>query len=46
VQELAANYPGFRIIYRDSMGNWDELCHDGALFTGFAPARDMDPSRG
>lgn len=43
VAELAVNYPGYRIIYRDSMGNWDELCHDGVLFTGFRPARDMAP---
>lgn len=41
VAELHVNYPGFRIIYRDSIGNWDELCHDGALFTGYRPARDM-----
>ena len=32
-----------RIIYRDSMGRWDELKHDGARFTGFAPAPDMAP---
>jgi hypothetical protein len=43
VAELQVNYAGFRFIYRDSMGNWDELLHDGGLHTGFAPARDMQP---
>lgn len=41
VARILADYPGYRIIYRDSLGNWDELKHDGARFTGFAPARDM-----
>jgi hypothetical protein len=27
---------GRRIIYRDTMGRWDELKHDGKRFTGFA----------
>jgi hypothetical protein len=26
-----------RILYRDSTGRWDEMCHDGKQFTGFAP---------
>jgi hypothetical protein len=42
--ELAVNYPGYRIIYRDSIGRWDELCHDGALFVGFRPASEMAPA--
>lgn len=29
-------YNGKRIVYRDSMNNWDELEHDGAKFTGFS----------
>jgi len=24
-----------------TIGNWDELKHDGGKFTGFAPARGM-----
>lgn len=28
-----------RIVYKDTMGNWDELLHDGDQFTGFAPYR-------
>lgn len=41
VAELAKVYGDRRIIYRDSMGNWDELQHDGERFTGFRPARDL-----
>ena len=41
---LQADYPDYRIIYRDSMGNWDELCHVGECFTGYRQARDMAPS--
>lgn len=26
---------GWQIVYRDSMGNWDELVHDGRTFKGF-----------
>lgn len=26
-----------RVIYRDSTGRFDELCHNGQWFTGFAP---------
>ncbi len=43
VDALAAEYGDRRIIYRDSMGAWDELRHSGRSFTGFAPARDMAP---
>lgn len=38
------NYPGRRIIYQDSIGDWSELLHEGGRFTGFAPARDMVPT--
>lgn len=31
-----------RILYRDTELNWDELCHDGKEFTGFAPIRDAN----
>lgn len=37
VAEVLASHPGHRIIYRDSIGRWDELCHDGGRFTRFAP---------
>jgi hypothetical protein len=30
--------PGVRVLYCDTDGRWDELCHDGAgRFTGFRP---------
>lgn len=34
---LAGGYQDFRIIYKDSQGDWDELLHDGTQFTGFGP---------
>lgn len=44
VKELHNKHPGARVIYQDTMGEWDELKHDGqGTFTGFAPARDMRP---
>jgi hypothetical protein len=32
-----------RIVYRDSMGNWDELVHDGNEFIYFSPIKENDP---
>lgn len=43
VRTLDNMYHNFRIIYQDTMGNWDELKHDNGVFTGFAPARNMSP---
>lgn len=37
VSELARRFPGRRIMYYDTEGRLDELCHDGGVFTGFAP---------
>lgn len=34
-------YSGYRIIYRDTDGNLDELLHAHGVFIGFAPAREM-----
>lgn len=34
-----------RIVYKDSMGQWDELVHDGEKFTGFAPYKGELPCR-
>lgn len=28
-------YPHHRIYYKDSLGNWDELLHNGGWFVGF-----------
>ena len=35
---LYSIYGHARIVYRDSMRNWDELRHDSGRFLGFAPA--------
>ena len=46
VAELLGQYgASHRIFYYDTMGNHDELCHDGVRFTHFAPARDQALSR-
>lgn len=44
VCELATSHPDKRIVYRDTMANWDELEHDGRIFTGFAPWRGPVPN--
>ncbi len=36
------NYPGRRIFYRDTMGNWDELVHFCGQFTEFRPLTDAE----
>lgn len=41
VQRVLAEFPGRRIVYRDTMGNWDELVHRGGRFVDFAPAREL-----
>ena len=38
---LNERYPGYRIIYRDTAGCWDELVHEAGVFSGFAPAREL-----
>lgn len=43
VAELHKTHPHYRIIYKDSMGNWDELLHVGPLFKGFGYVRQGDP---
>lgn len=42
-RELHAQYADYRIIYRDTEGNWDELLHDKGKHTGFRSARHMRP---
>lgn len=37
VDFLNGSYPGFRIFYRDTMDNWDELVHDNGVFQRFNP---------
>jgi hypothetical protein len=36
VEDVNAIAPNRRIIYRDSMGAWDELCHTNGRFDDFA----------
>ena len=43
VREVDALHPGRRIIYRDTMGIWDELVHRDGRFLDFAPAPGMAP---
>jgi hypothetical protein len=43
VRDVNRSHPGYRIIYRDTDGNWDELKHTAGEFQSFAPARDMTP---
>ena len=37
VSAVYARFPGRRIFYKDTMGQWDELVHRNGRFTGFAP---------
>ena len=37
VQYLFNPYGDRKIIYRDSEGEWGELCHDRGVFTSFGP---------
>ena len=43
VAEVLGAHPGCRIVYRDSMGGWDELRHEDGAFSGFAPWRGPVP---
>jgi len=43
VAEVVNEYGDKRVVYRDSMGNWDELEHNDGTFTGFAPYRGPSP---
>lgn len=43
VSEVVTEYGNKRVIYRDSMGCWDELEHNNGTFTGFAPYRGASP---
>jgi hypothetical protein len=42
VEKLLTNYGNKRIIYRDTMGSWDELCHDGKKFTHYMSLQPDD----
>lgn len=36
-RDVVARHGNHRIIYRDTMGRWDELAHDAGRFIGFKP---------
>lgn len=36
-------FPRHRIVYRDTDGRWDQLCHDGEKFTGFKSWKGWTP---
>lgn len=38
---LAVEHGNARIIYRDTMGRWDELVHDHGKFQRYAPAASL-----
>lgn len=35
VHNVLARFPGYRIVYRDTDGQWDELVHNGRDFVKF-----------
>jgi len=41
-ERVNRDWPTYRIIYRDTMGNWDELVHENGTFKAFKPARVID----
>lgn len=43
VAQILAEYGNKKIIYQDTMGEWDELLHDGTQFTDFGPFRGQLP---
>ncbi len=40
VYEVNEDFPGYRIIYRDSMNIWSELLHREGKFRGFGPSHE------
>jgi hypothetical protein len=42
VIKLLTTFGNKRIIYRDTMGNWDELCHNGRRFTHYMSVNPDD----
>jgi hypothetical protein len=43
VTEVVNEYGDKKVVYRDSMGNWDELEHEHGKFSDFAPYRGPSP---
>ena len=36
-------WPNYRIVYRDTEGQWDELSHINGSFTGYLPYHGWTP---
>jgi hypothetical protein len=43
VRQCFATFGLRKIVYRDSMGRWDQLCHVRGEFRSFAPFNDKVP---
>lgn len=43
VAQLNEQYPHKRIVYKDTMGSWDELVHVHGLFVYFSPYSERVP---
>lgn len=43
VEQLWRHYDDRRIVYRDTMGNWDELIHVKGVFLHYAPFKEQIP---
>lgn len=43
VAEVNKRFPGYRVIYRDTDGHWDELAHVNGRFTGFIAGQASAP---
>lgn len=44
-KRVNAEWPGVRIFYKDSSGDWDELAHRSGEFTGFVTIGPTDRQR-
>lgn len=43
VRDIWHRYGDLRIVYRDTMGNWDELVHVKGVFLHYAPFKEQVP---
>ena len=44
VRDIHQRHPNYRVIYRDSQGQWDELVHSNGTLTGFVTSAERPPS--
>lgn len=44
-REMNERHPGYRIVYRDTIGRWDELVHENGRFINYKPGTpDLVPA--